>query len=81
MCVARYSQRTTTINQPTNRVQNELARPIYVIRAQESIFWVKFGPFWAKNPNFYGKLCGNFGTHLTEKSPRHLFHRQGIKNA
>ena len=40
----RYSPRTTTTNQPTNRAPNEPARPM---RAQESIFWGKmagFGP-------------------------------------
>ena len=37
---------------PTNRAPNEPKRPTC---AQESIFWAKFGLFWAKNPNLYGR--------------------------
>ena len=65
MCLARYSPRATTTNQPTNRAPNEPARPIC---AQESILWAKFG----LNPNFYGRgKC--FGTHITENHLGTLF--------
>ena len=50
MCLARYSSCATTTNQPTSMAPNETGRPI---RAHESIFWAKFGLFWAKNPDFY----------------------------
>ena len=42
-CLARYSLRATTTNQPTNRAPNEPAMNNNA----------KFGHFWAKNPNFY----------------------------
>ena len=42
-CLARYSPRATTTNQPTNRAPNEPAMNKNA----------KFGHFWAKNPNFY----------------------------
>ena len=42
--LARYSPRATTTNQPTNRAPNEPERP-----GKNA----KFGPSWAKNPNFY----------------------------
>ena len=51
-CLARYSPRSTTTNQPTNRIPNEPERPIC---AQESIFWARFGRFGAKNPTFDGR--------------------------
>ena len=50
-CLARYSPRATTTNQPTNRAPNEPARPIF---AQESILWGKNGRFWAKHLNYFG---------------------------
>ena len=43
-CLARYSPRATTTNQPTNRAPNGPARP-----GKNA----KFGRSWAKNPNFY----------------------------
>ena len=38
---------------------------------QKCIYWVKFGLFWAKNLNLTGG-SKTFGTHVTEKPPRHL---------
>ena len=35
------------------------------------IIWAKFARLWAKNSNFLGG-SKSFGTHVTEKSPRHL---------
>ena len=29
---------------------------------QKNMFWAKFGRFWAKNPNLYGKKSGNGDT-------------------
>ena len=46
-CLARYSPRVTTTNQPTNSAPNEPARPIC---AQESIFWGKNWPFLGQKP-------------------------------
>ena len=46
-CLARYSSRVTTTNQPTNSAPNEPARPIC---AQESIFWGKNWPFLGQKP-------------------------------
>ena len=50
-CLARYSPRATTTNQPTNRAPNEPARPGPC--DQKCQFRAKFGHFGAKNPNFY----------------------------
>ena len=61
-CLARYSPRTTTTNQPTNRAPNEPARSVC---AQESMFWGKNGCFWAKHPNYLGGSKSS-GTHLSE---------------
>ena len=61
-CLARYSPRTTTTNQPTNRAPNEPARSVC---AQESMFWGKKGCFWAKHPN-YLEGSKSSGTHLSE---------------
>ena len=62
MCLARYSPRTTTTNQPTKRAPNEPARPIC---AQESIFLEKMGAF---GPNILIMLGGSksSGTHKYE---------------
>ena len=46
-CLARYSPRVTTTNQPTNSAPNEPARPIC---AQESVFWGKNWPFLGQKP-------------------------------
>ena len=50
-CLARYSPRATTTNQPTNRATNEPARPGQ--NDQQCQFWAKFGRYQAKNPDFY----------------------------
>ena len=55
---------------PTNKAPNELARPIC---DQESIFWAKFGRFWAKNPNLYRRKQKFWYPH-NGKPPRHLVH-------
>ena len=44
--------------------------PRMPIFGQKCQFWAKFGPFLAKNPNFYGSK-ESFGTH-TEKPPGQL---------
>ena len=38
---------------------------------QKCQFWAKFGRFWAKILIFTGE-SKSFGTHITEKPPRHL---------
>ena len=58
--LARYSPRTATTNQPTNRAPNEPARPMC---AQENIFWGKNGRFRAMHPNFMGG-CKSYGTQI-----------------
>ena len=68
-CLARYSSRKTTTNQPTKRAPNEPARPIC---AQESIFWAKFCRFWAKNLIFTTG-CKTFDTNIKEIQLSTLF--------
>ena len=67
-CLARYSPRTTTTNQPTNREPYEPARPIC---GQESIFWGGNGRFWAKHPNYFGQKQKHWCPHI-RKLLRHL---------
>ena len=62
-CLARYSPRTTTTSQPSNRAPNEPAMNKNA----------RFGHFWAKNPFFTGEIK-SFVTHITENPPRHLVH-------
>ena len=52
MCLARYSPRTTTTNQPTKRAPNEPARPLC---AKESIFWGQKWPFWGQTSKSFGR--------------------------
>ena len=67
MCLARYSPRATTTDQPTNRAPNEPARPIC---AQESIFSAKFG----KKPLFYGRKQKFWYPHIRKTTPcSHFF--------
>ena len=67
-CLARYSPRATTTNQPTNRAPNEPARPLC---AQESIFWSKNGRFRAKHPYYVGREQKFWYPHIG-KPLRHL---------
>ena len=67
-CLARYSPRTTTTNQPASRAPNE---PAWPIRAKESIFLVKNGRFWAKRPNYFVREQKFWHTHI-RKPVRHL---------
>ena len=53
-CLARYSPRATTTNQPTNRTPNESAGPIYVPKT--AYFGAKNGPF---RPNILMILGGS----------------------
>ena len=66
-CLARYSPRTATTNQPTNRAPNEPAidrnanfGPNLVILGQKIL-------------SFTGEIK-SFGTHIRENPPRHLVH-------
>ena len=67
-CLARYSPRATTTNQPTKNAPNEQARSIC---ANERIFWGKNGRFWAKYPNYFVREKKFWYTH-TRKPLRHL---------
>ena len=67
-CLARYSPRATTTNQPTNRAPNESAGPIC---AQEIIFWGTNGCFWAKHPNYFEREQKLWYPHIW-KPPRHI---------
>ena len=61
-CLARYSPRATTTDQPTNRAPNEPARP---------------GPKWTKTPilsQIFTREIKSFVTHIMENPPRHLVH-------
>ena len=66
-CLARYSPRTTTTNQPTNRAQNKPSGPVC---AQESIFWGKNGRCRAIHPNHFGREQKFWYPHF-KKPPRH----------
>ena len=57
-------------NPPTG---HQMSRQGLTQNDQKCQFWAKLGCFWANNPNFYWRKQ-KFGTHITEKPPRHLVH-------
>ena len=67
MCLARYSPRATTTNQPTNRARNEPARP-----GKNANFRQNLDVFGQKILIFTGEIK-SFVPNITETPPRHLF--------
>ena len=67
MCLARYSPRATTTNQPTNRALNEPARPGAKLTKMPIL-----GQIWS----FLGRKSEGkikrFVTYITKNPPRHL---------
>ena len=67
-CLARYSPRTTTTNQPTDRAPNEPART-----GKNANFGPNLDVFGQKIPIFTGEIK-SFVTHISENPPSHLVH-------
>ena len=65
-CLARYSPRDTTTNQPTNRAPNEPARP-----GKNANFGPNLVVLGQKILIFTGEIK-SFVPHITENPPRHL---------
>ena len=69
-CLAIYSPRAITNNQPTNRAPKESARPCP--KWPKMPISGKIWSFWGQKTNFFTGGSKSLGTHLTEKPPMHL---------